>query len=167
MPKKSAVEPPPRLPIEIESVSNGEYVPLPLSRSLVRARERALERVAANARRAGVPRRAFLKSACAAATVLLVLDELGCGGRYRVPPEATVDEEVARAVLGGDELIFDVQTHHVSADRPWYRTDEPSVAGFLRRLPAADCGESHWVRCFRATRSSRRCSSTATRVWRC
>src|SRR5690606_2676955 len=47
-----------------------------------------------------------------------------------------------------DELIFDVQTHHVSGERPWHETDEPNLGAFLKTTPAAECGAPHWVDCF-------------------
>jgi uncharacterized protein len=96
-----------------------------------------------------VPRRDFLRTTCGAATVFLALNQLGCsGGRYRVRPEAALEPAAANEALSGDEFIFDVQTHAVSAERPWWETSEPSLSDFLRTTPQADCGAPEWVRCF-------------------
>ncbi|MFN7142344.1 MAG: amidohydrolase family protein, partial [Myxococcota bacterium] len=130
-------------------MSNGEYVPVPLSPALARVRREAVARIDATADCLGVDRRDFLRTGCASATVLLGLNALGCGGgRYRLPPEATHDAAAAAEVLEGDELIFDVQTHLVSGERPWWRAEGPSLADFLKRQPSAQCGEPEWVRCF-------------------
>ena len=49
-----------RLPIKIDSTSNGEFRPVPLGAELRAARRLATERLAENARHAGTSRRAFL-----------------------------------------------------------------------------------------------------------
>lgn len=146
--RKSIPEEAPRLPIKLGPASNGELVPRPDPR-LAGVQRRAHALAADAARRLGVSRRDFLHGATGAAVCLLALNELGCrGGRYRVPPEAATDPDVADAALGGDELIFDVQTHHVSAERAWWDADRPTLADFLERIPQADCGEPEWVQCY-------------------
>ena len=86
-------------------------------------------------------RREYLSTCCGAATVFLALNQLGCGGgRYRVPEEAALDPNAARAALAGDEFVFDVQTHQVSAERVWWDVAGPSLADFLSRNPHGDCG---------------------------
>ncbi len=93
----------PNLPIPLGPCSNGEYDPLPPSPVAREARRRALEACADGASRLGVSRRTFLRSLCAASTVLLALE--ACtreahraapevpttepGGGFDVPPEAT------------------------------------------------------------------------------
>jgi predicted TIM-barrel fold metal-dependent hydrolase len=147
--KKSAPEDELRLPVKLDATSNGEYWPRPLDRALRDVRRRALKDALENARRLGVGRREFLESACGAATVLLALNQLSCGGgSYRVPESAALEPEVAESVLGGNELIFDVQTHQVSAERVWWREDEPNLSVFLKTTPQADCGAPSWARCF-------------------
>jgi predicted TIM-barrel fold metal-dependent hydrolase len=159
MAKKSAPDPSLRLPIKLGPVSNGEFFPRPLAPEVARVQRRALERADAAARHIGMPRRDFLASSAGAATVLLALNELGChgsgpganspkGGGYAVPEEAAHDPAAADAVLKGDEFIFDVQTHHVSGERPWYETQEPNLGQYLKTLPAAACGAPRWVDCF-------------------
>ena len=127
------------LPIKLDSTSNGEYWPRPPSAALRHATASALEATTRNARRLGMTRREYLASCCGAATVFLALNGLGCGGgRYRVREEAALDPEAARAALGGEEFIFDVQTHQVSAERVWWDAEGPSLASFLSRNPRAD-----------------------------
>lgn len=147
--KKSEPEHEPPLPIKLEPVSNGEFAPLPSSPSIVRARELAYERSADAARRLGLSRRAFLRSSCGAATVLLALNEAtGCvGGRYALSREAMYEEEAAAAALSGDELIFDVQTHHVNPERDW-ASDNLTVQLFGLVAPYKLCGESRWLQCY-------------------
>ncbi|HWL89375.1 MAG TPA: amidohydrolase family protein [Polyangiaceae bacterium] len=148
MRSKALPEEPPRLPIKLDSTTNGEYEPQPTPGPLRWVMRTALERADATARRLGVSRREFLQSTCGAATVLLTLNEIaGCGGRYAVPKEATTDPSAAR-VLTGDEFIFDVQTHHVEAERPWWKVDRPTMANFLTTSPQAQCGRSSWPYCF-------------------
>src|SRR5690606_30846895 len=109
----------------------------------------AWEAVERNARRLGMSRRDYLASSCGAAAVFLAMNALGCrGGAYRLPDEAALDPAAAREALSGDEFIFDVQLHQVSAERVWWRDDRPSLDDFLRTTPQADCGAPLWARCF-------------------
>ncbi|WP_394843118.1 amidohydrolase [Pendulispora brunnea] len=148
MGSKTLPEEPPRLPIKLGSTTNGEYEPRPVSDRIRWVMRTALERADANARRLGMSRRSFLRSSCGAATVFLTLNEVsGCGGRYAIPEEAQTDPAAAN-VLEGDEFIFDVQTHHVSTDRPWWKTSRPTLANFLLTTPQANCGRSEKLECF-------------------
>jgi hypothetical protein len=131
----------PGLPIKFGPCSNGEYVPAPLTAVEREAIRRANEDAAANAHRLGITRASFLRSLCGAATTLLALQ--GCageaarralGGGWDVPPEASLDAEAARAVLAGEEFVFDVQGHHLeyelmrrSAGRPFFGAVFPQV----------------------------------------
>lgn len=148
MSPKSLPDDLPRLPIKIDSTTNGEYIPEPPTKKLRWAQRVALERVEENARRSGLSRRDFLQSTCAAATVLLTLNETaGCGGSYEVPKEAALDPAAGKK-LEGDEFIFDVQTHHVSPDRTWWKANRPTLGNFLSNAPKAKCGADHWSKCF-------------------
>jgi len=112
-----------RLPIELGPVSNGETAPAPPPVFAGEVERRARELIDRQARRRGMDRRAFLRTTMASAAVLFVLD--GCssessdnrtGGRMKVPEDASVDPEAARETLGGDEFVFDVQTHFLEVD---------------------------------------------------
>jgi len=147
--KKSVPETPERLPVKLDSTSNGEYWPVTPSRALRAVQRAAMERALVNARRVGLSRREYLASSCGVATVLIALNQLGCGGgRYRVSPDAPLDKASADQVLTGKEFIFDVQTHEVSGDRVWWISNQPSIADFLKTTPQADCGAPLWARCF-------------------
>ena len=147
--KKSAPDEPLRLPVKLDSTSNGEYWPRPPDAALRHVERQAWEAVERNARRLGMSRRDYLASSCGAAAVFLAMNALGCrGGAYRLPDEAALDPAAAREALSGDEFIFDVQLHQVSAERVWWREDRPTLVDFLRTTPQADCGASPWLACF-------------------
>jgi uncharacterized protein len=147
--KKSEREPRLTLPIKIDTATNGEFWPRPLDPLLVSRLSRAQVSAAENARRLGLSRREYLSSTCGAALTLLALNDLGCrGGRYAVSSESALDKAAADQTLKGREFIFDVQTHAVSADRPWWDIPRPSLADFLKNTPRASCGASHWAKCF-------------------
>jgi hypothetical protein len=108
-----------RLPIKLDSTSNGEFVPIPLDDSLRRANAQAAERATAFARRAGKSRREFLISSCGAASTLLAFNAANAaagrtGGFFQLSADAALDAEVAAAELGKKEFIFDVQGHFVN-----------------------------------------------------
>lgn len=147
-----------RLPIKIDSTSNGEFRPVPLDPELRAARRLASERIADNARRIGTSRRAFMTSICGAATALLAFDEVFAatgrsGGAFLLPKEAALEPAAAEATLAGREFVFDVQTHMVDVGGAWRRRPEGqqwerALAGF----PQGSCGEADPVACFSAER---------------
>ncbi|MGZ9154448.1 MAG: amidohydrolase family protein, partial [Candidatus Binatia bacterium] len=57
-----------RLPIKLDTTSNGEFVPVPLSPANRAANRMAHAAASQNAKRLGVSRRDFLISACGAAS---------------------------------------------------------------------------------------------------
>jgi len=150
MPPKSRPEEPLRLPIKLGPTTNGEYAPSAPSPRLRWVHDESLRRAERAARRLGMDRREFLRTSAGAATVLFTLNEvLGCGGgSYQVPKSATEDPQLARALLSGDEFVFDVQTHHVSVSREWWKSDQPNLSGFLETTPQAKCGSSFYLECF-------------------
>lgn len=140
-PRKSQREAEPRLPIKLDSTTNGEYAPKPLPARTAHALREAEQASAERARKLGLTRRQFLESSCGAASVLLAINQAyGCAGSaYVVPPSAALDREAADAALRGDELIFDVQTHHVAVDRVWWESERPNLSRFLLTTPQARC----------------------------
>ena len=107
-----------RLPIKLDSTSNGEFVPIPLTARQREANRLARRQAAENAKRAGMGRRAFLVSACGAASTLLAFNAVNAaagkqGGAFALSAEAAVDPEAAAQALGGTEFIFDVQGHFI------------------------------------------------------
>lgn len=113
-----------RLPIKINSASNGEHPPIPLTPQEVAANRQALADAHRLSRKLGLGRRQFLKSACGAAATLLafnhVWDLFGVrGGRFVIPEAAAMDAAAAASALAGDELIVDMQTHCVDPSGEW------------------------------------------------
>ena len=107
----------PRLPIKLDSTSNGEFLPIPLSREEQRLRRFALEQTTEAARRTGQSRRAFLASTCGVATTLLAFNQrsawAGESPVFDLPADAAFDPELAASRLAGREFIFDVQGHYL------------------------------------------------------
>jgi len=113
-----------RLPIKVDSTSNGEFIPQALSEASLEANKTALKRADQNARRLGQERRKFLVSVSGAASTLLAFNEVNAasgsrGSSYVLPFESGLDEAAAKSALDGDEFIFDVQGHHVGNIESW------------------------------------------------
>ena len=139
-----------RLPIKIDSTSNGEFSPVPLDAVAAYARRRAHETVEESSRRAGLPRRRYLVSLLGAAATLGALNRAFAaagrrGGSFDIPPEAPFDLAVAQTVLGGDEFIFDVQLHHVNPQGAWRKKAGPQA---FRSMPNSNCGQQDHIECF-------------------
>ncbi|HEX2116377.1 MAG TPA: amidohydrolase family protein, partial [Alphaproteobacteria bacterium] len=147
-----------RLPIKIDSTSNGEFRPVPLSPALRAARRLAQERNDAHARRTGASRRDFLVGLCGAATTLLAYQEVFAatgagGGGFVLPKEAAFEPAAAAQTLSGREFIFDVQTHMVDVNGAWrQRQGAQQWQRALAGMPQGSCGESDPVACFSADR---------------
>jgi hypothetical protein len=60
------------------------------------------------------------------------------GGRYEIPPQAALDESLARAAVDGEEFIFDVQGHFVRPDGAWLKR-VPAGVKPLAGMPKAGC----------------------------
>ena len=107
-----------RLPIKLDSTSNGEFEPIPLDAVHHDANELALRRADDNARRRGLSRRSFMVSACGAASTLLAFNEVNAaagrtGSFFQLDQLAAVDPDAAVEQLGEREFVFDVQGHFV------------------------------------------------------
>lgn len=121
-----------RLPIKLDSTSNGEFEPVPLAPIHHHARNLAFANATFHARRLGIARRDFLVSLCGAASTLLAMNTAflaGCkrGGAYAVPPEAALEPAAAEGAIAGNEFIFDVQGHFVNPTGKWTRDLPPSA----------------------------------------
>ncbi len=115
-----------RLPIKLDTTTNGEFTPVPLAPEHHHARQLAMQSAEANARRLGVSRRGFLVSACGAASGLLAMNAAYAaagkrGGSFQMDAEAGLDDEAAGAAVEGKEFIFDVQGHFVNPTGAWTR----------------------------------------------
>ena len=63
-----------RLPVKLDTTTNGEFAPIPLEPVHHQANRLAHEAATANARRLGLGRRGFLVSACGVASSLLAMN---------------------------------------------------------------------------------------------
>ncbi|MFU8816058.1 MAG: amidohydrolase family protein [Pseudomonadales bacterium] len=132
-----------RLPIKIDTTSNGEFQPIPLTKANQAGNRAALQAASDNARRTGKSRRNFLISSCGAATTLLAMNQVNAaagkvGGFFAVPPDAAFDEQLAQATVGGNEFIFDVQGHYVDPNGKWLE-QVPDFARPFSGMPKAHC----------------------------
>lgn len=133
-----------RLPIKLDSTSNGEFAPVPLSPIHQLANRLALEQAATNARYLGLKRRDFLISACGAASTLLSFNAAYAasgprGGFFEVDAEAAVNRELAAAIVDGDEFIFDVQGHFMNPQGQWTRKLPPGARPYEDFARNAGC----------------------------
>ena len=114
-----------RLPIKLDSTSNGEYEPIPLDAGANLANKMAHEAAGRNAKRSGRTRRRFpgyqLRRRFDAAGIQCRQRSgrprrraVRSGRRKRLSTEAAAD-----AVLQGDEFILDVQAHFVNPTGAW------------------------------------------------
>jgi uncharacterized protein len=140
-----------RLPIKLDTTSNGEFEPVPLNAAARHARERAHDAVERGIKRLGLSRRAYLGSLAGAAATLAAFNEAFAatgerGGFYGLPRESPFEIAAAQTVLASDDFIFDVQLHHVNPKGAWRQ--RAGAAGFLRNMPNANCGKADHVECF-------------------
>jgi predicted TIM-barrel fold metal-dependent hydrolase len=132
-----------RLPIKIDTTSNGEFLPVPLSPANRAGNRLAHEAATKNAQQLGVSRRDFLLSACGAASALLAFNAANAatgkrGGFFDLEPEAALEPQLAQARVGGKgEFIFDVQGHFVDPTGAWVKS---APADAFKWSPKAACG---------------------------
>ncbi|MFN3389626.1 MAG: amidohydrolase family protein [Allosphingosinicella sp.] len=146
-----------RLPIKLDSTSNGEFVPIPLTPAQKHANALASERAGETAKRLGIGRRQFLVSARGAASTLLAFNAAnalaGCsGGFFDVEEDAATDAQLAQDRLGKSEWIFDVQGHFVNPEGAWLKA-VPAGARPFSNFEGAQCevadapGERSYLQC--------------------
>jgi uncharacterized protein len=131
-----------RLPIKLDTTSNGEFMPVPLSRANRHANHLAQQAADDNAKRLGIGRRDFLLSACGAASTLLSFNAANAaagrgGGYFDVRAEAAREPELAAASIEGGEFIFDVQGHYVDPTEAWLKTTPEGAFGFAAKAKCA------------------------------
>src|SRR5688572_28830861 len=100
-----------RLPVKLDTTTNGEFAPIALASFHHEANHLAREAAGMNARRLGVGRRDFLVSACGATTALLSMNAAYAraglnGGFFEIAPEAALDLQLARSTVDGGEFVF-------------------------------------------------------------
>ena len=147
-----------RLPIKLDTATNGEYAPIPLAPAHHHARRLAFDSATVNAKRLGVDRRSFLVSACGAASSLLAMNDAYAasgvrGGFYEIEREAALDMQLARSSVDGNEFIFDVQGHFVNPTGAWLTRLPPGAKPMQGFTSSARCephkgpGELDYLRC--------------------
>lgn len=141
-----------RLPIKLDTTSNGEFVPVPLSGTNRAANRMAQEAASRNARRLGLKRRDFLLSTCGAASTLLAFNAANAaagrtGGYFDLHADAALEPQLAQASLDKAEFIFDVQGHFVDPNRQWLETAPATAFKFASKtrcaLNTGDAALSH------------------------
>ena len=141
-----------RLPVKLDTTTNGEFAPIPLDAVHHHARHLAMEAATNNAKRLGVDRRSFLVSASGVAATLLAMNDAyaaagrdnaidGRGGFFDLPKESALEVPVARSALDGNEFIFDVQGHFVNPTGAWTKS-LPPTAKPLQMPKTSACGPS-------------------------
>jgi hypothetical protein len=130
-----------RLPIKLDSTSNGEFAPVPLWPANLEANRLAHEAAAENSKRLGYSKRKFLTSACGAASTLVAFNAANAtagrtGGFFDLPNEAALDLQLARAQVGPAK-----QERHVHSYILGYtsRCEEPLERTFIRLIPWPNC----------------------------
>ncbi|MDQ3026170.1 MAG: amidohydrolase [Pseudomonadota bacterium] len=121
-----------RLPVKLDTTTNGEFAPIPLEAVHHLANRIAQESAGENARRLGLDRRSFLVSACGVATTLMGMNAAYAtqgrrGGFFELPREAGLDLHAARSAVDGNEFIFDVQGHFVNPTGAWLKRLPPDA----------------------------------------
>jgi uncharacterized protein len=113
-----------RLPIKLDSTSNGEFAPVPLWPANLEANRLAHEFASSFSKKISLTRRGFLVSSCGAASTLLAFNAANAaagrtGGAFEISREAALDDRLARAQVGPakDEFIFDVQGHFIDTPK--------------------------------------------------
>ena len=135
-----------RLPVKLDSTSNGEFAPVPLAREHHQANHLALATATENSKRLGLDRRHFLTSACGVAGSLLSMNAAYAangerGGFFELDKTAALDLHAARSAVDGNEFIFDVQGHFVNPTGAWTRRLAPGARP-LRMPKTESCGPS-------------------------
>ncbi|HSF14382.1 MAG TPA: amidohydrolase family protein [Vicinamibacteria bacterium] len=119
------------LPIPTQVVSNEEFLPL-LQTPKQRAFEHRIQGLSGvTAKKLGIDRRAFLRTAGGMATAFAAMNEVF--GPFFTVHASELTEPGAIQETREEYFVFDVQTHHVTTDR--YQIGDVSVLDF-RRLGA-------------------------------
>jgi len=122
-------------PLPLSDVSNGEWCPRPPNAKQRAAAALLVEEADRRAKRLGMSRRAFLRTAAGTATAYMVLntvyglDQTGDAAVFPVTAEHCDDPAAARELFAADYFVMDVQLHHVDVER----FNNPALA-FLRFL---------------------------------
>lgn len=136
------------VPFPTHAVSNLEWMPWGVTERQRLARRLVAEACDAAARRHGMTRARFLRTATAAATAFLVLNRVYGSRAFAVDRQHCEDPEAARTLLDRKYFVMDVQLHHVDLER------FPDALGcalrFRDRMAAGGCpaslGQANFVK---------------------
>jgi hypothetical protein len=146
--KRSWAEPSEALPVDVLPCSNGEFVPLPPTRRQLAIMALAEHETDRWARRFGMSRRRFVRTAAATTIGLWAVDAVARGryGHYALADDTATTQACDLAWTGqeGDdgkgtlrnlpgEFIFDVQSHHVDPEGLW-RVNNPAIHAFFAAI---------------------------------
>lgn len=104
-------------PIPCQVISNGEFLPAPQGPLQKRFESRLKERAGILAKRHGLSRRAFLRSASGMASAFLAMNEV-YGAVFQVSEAEAADPELGDEHAGrlSDQFVMDVHTHFLRDD---------------------------------------------------
>ena len=101
------------VPFPTHAVSNMEWVPTGITQKQKLAERLIADECAEQAKRHGVTRAQFLRTAAATATAFMVLNKLHGSTAFAVKKEHCEDLDAARELLDKKLFVMDVQQHHV------------------------------------------------------
>jgi uncharacterized protein len=104
-------------PIPAQVISNGEFLPAPQGELQKKFAARLLQRADLQARRRGVDRRSFLRTASGMAAAFLAMNEV-YGPIFKVSEAEAADTELGDEHAGklSDQYVFDCHTHFLKDD---------------------------------------------------
>ena len=148
MAKKTDDEQEPLYPFPMAPVSNGEWCPLPITENQVKVARLVIEETTARAKRHGMTRGQFLKTAAATMTAFMCMnkvygyDQTGDNAMLPVKKEHCDDLDAAREVLDKKKwFVMDVQQHHVDLDKFGNTGDYFCFLDFIK-APGTTCPQS-------------------------
>src|SRR5262249_62322636 len=106
------------VPFPTHAVSNMEWVPTGITEKQKLAERLIAEECAERAKRHGMTRAQFLRTAAATATAFMVLNKINGSNAFAVKKEHCDDLDAAREVLDDKKyFVVDVQQHHGDLDQ--------------------------------------------------
>jgi uncharacterized protein len=136
------------VPFPTHAVSNMEWVPTGITEKQTLAERLIAEECADRAKRHGMTRAQFLRTAAATTTAFMVLNKLHGSTAFAVRKEHCDDLDAARELLDTQYFVMDVQQHHVDLE-----AFPDGLGCFLRfrdRMAAGGCpasvGQANFVK---------------------
>jgi predicted TIM-barrel fold metal-dependent hydrolase len=130
------------LPFPLSDVSNGEWSPRPANEKQRAVAKLLAEESERRAKRLGISRREFLRSAAGTATAFMCMNivhglpSIGDAAVLPVTDEQCDDPAAARELFEADDFVMDVQIHHVDLEQ---YGDVPELGCLRFRPPEQTC----------------------------